>query len=81
LSDTGRQRQLVELARDRPFASVRELQKQLGASAAAVRRDIDTIDEAWNIGTLVTDDGLSYARMLADAGVMVRVASAAGTVQ
>ncbi|TIP69129.1 MAG: ArsR family transcriptional regulator, partial [Mesorhizobium sp.] len=35
------------------------------------------------IGTLVTDDGLSDAdaRMLEDAGVMVRIASASGAVQ
>ena len=46
LSDSGRQRQIVELLRDRPFASVRELQERLGVSAATVRRDIDRIDEA-----------------------------------
>ena len=39
LSDLGRQRQIVELLRDRPFASVRELQERLGVSAATVRRD------------------------------------------
>ncbi|WP_287179614.1 DeoR family transcriptional regulator, partial [Mesorhizobium sp.] len=41
MSDSGRQRQIVELLRDRPFASVRELQERLGVSAATVRRDID----------------------------------------
>ncbi|TPN89790.1 DeoR/GlpR transcriptional regulator [Mesorhizobium sp. CU2] len=46
MSDSGRQRQIVELLRDRPFASVRELQERLGVSAATVRRDIDKIDEA-----------------------------------
>ncbi len=40
-----RQRQIVELLRDRPFASVRELQEQFDVSAATVRRDIDKIDE------------------------------------
>ncbi|TIW81425.1 MAG: ArsR family transcriptional regulator, partial [Mesorhizobium sp.] len=29
MSDFGRQRQIVELLRDRPFASVRELQERL----------------------------------------------------
>jgi len=44
LNDLVRQRQIVELLRDRPFASVRELQERLGVSAATVRRDIDKID-------------------------------------
>jgi DeoR family ulaG and ulaABCDEF operon transcriptional repressor len=83
LSDPRRQRQIVELLRDRPFASVRALQEQLGSSAATVRRDIEEIDEAGDIGTLAADDGLSdaNARMLEEAGVMVRAASAAGAVQ
>jgi DeoR family ulaG and ulaABCDEF operon transcriptional repressor len=45
VSDLVRQRQIIELLRDRPFASVRELQERLGVSAATVRRDIDKIDE------------------------------------
>lgn len=45
MNDLVRQRQIVELLRDRPFASVRELQGRLGVSAATVRRDIDKIDE------------------------------------
>jgi DeoR family transcriptional regulator, ulaG and ulaABCDEF operon transcriptional repressor len=44
--DLVRQQQIVELLRDRPFASVRELQEWLGVSAATVRRDIDKIDES-----------------------------------
>lgn len=40
-----RQRQIVELLRDKPFASVRELQERFGVSAATVRRDIDKMDE------------------------------------
>ena len=51
MSGPRRQRQIVELLRDRPFASVRELQEQLGSSAATVRRDIEKIDEAGDIGT------------------------------
>ncbi|MGN6146388.1 MAG: DeoR family transcriptional regulator, partial [Mesorhizobium sp.] len=46
MNDLARQRQIVELLRDRPFASVRELQERLGVSAATVRRDIDKIDES-----------------------------------
>lgn len=46
MSDLVRQRQIVELLRDRSFASVRELQERLGVSAATVRRDIDKIDES-----------------------------------
>lgn len=45
MSDLVRQRQIIELLRDRPFASVRELQERLGVSAATVRRDIDKLDE------------------------------------
>ncbi|WP_024510965.1 DeoR/GlpR family DNA-binding transcription regulator [Bradyrhizobium sp. ARR65] len=45
MNDLVRQRLIVELLRDRPFASVRELQERLGVSAATVRRDIDKIDE------------------------------------
>ncbi len=46
MNDLVRQRQIVELLRDKPFASVRELQERLGVSAATVRRDIDKIDES-----------------------------------
>jgi DeoR family ulaG and ulaABCDEF operon transcriptional repressor len=46
LNDLVRQRQIIELLRDRSFASVRELQERLGVSAATVRRDIDKIDES-----------------------------------
>ena len=48
MSDSGRQRQIVELLRDRPFASVRELQERLGVSAATVRRDIDKMHKDTN---------------------------------
>lgn len=46
MNDLVRQRQIIELLRDRPFASVRELQEHLGVSAATVRRDIDKIDDS-----------------------------------
>ncbi|AGB44015.1 DeoR/GlpR family DNA-binding transcription regulator [Mesorhizobium sp. ESP6-5] len=65
MSDLGRQRQIVELLRDRPFASVRELQERLGVSAATVRRDIDRIDEAGEArkvyGGISALDGASHA--------------------
>src|SRR3569832_2413116 len=67
LSATGRQRQIVELLRDRPFASVRELQQRLGVSAATVRRDIDKIDEAGEArkvyGGISALDGAAQARI------------------
>ncbi|MFD2053530.1 DeoR/GlpR family DNA-binding transcription regulator [Mesorhizobium calcicola] len=70
MSDSGRQRQIVDLLRDRPFASVRELQERLGVSAATVRRDIDRIDEAGEArkvygGISALDgalQGIAYAR-------------------
>jgi DeoR family ulaG and ulaABCDEF operon transcriptional repressor len=52
VSGPRRQRQIVELLRDRPFASVRELQEQLGSSSATVRRDIEKVGEAGDIGTM-----------------------------
>ncbi|TIW59183.1 MAG: DeoR/GlpR transcriptional regulator, partial [Mesorhizobium sp.] len=61
----------VEILRDRPFASVRELQERLGVSAATVRRDIDKIDGAGEarkvyggISALdgVAQAGIAYAR-------------------
>lgn len=45
MSDFERHQQIVSLLRDRPFASVRDLQEQLGVSASTIRRDIDKIDE------------------------------------
>ncbi|PVB62860.1 DeoR/GlpR family DNA-binding transcription regulator [Labrenzia sp. 011] len=44
MSDLVRRKRIIELLRDRPFASVRDLQKRLGVSAATIRRDIDKID-------------------------------------
>ncbi|MBR2689296.1 MAG: DeoR/GlpR transcriptional regulator [Aquamicrobium sp.] len=46
MNDLVRHRQIIDLLRDRPFASVRELQEQLGVSAATIRRDIDKIDQS-----------------------------------
>ncbi|WP_054312343.1 DeoR/GlpR family DNA-binding transcription regulator [Mesorhizobium sp. 1M-11] len=46
MNDLVRHRQIIELLRDRPFASVRELQERLGVSAATIRRDIDKIDQS-----------------------------------
>jgi len=96
LSDP-RQRQLVKLLRDRPFASVRELQERLGASAATVRRDTDRIDEPGEdrkvYGGVSGFNGaarvsIAYAKLYnencdvaVDAGDMARVALAAGAVQ
>lgn len=46
MSDMHRHKIIVDLLRERPFASVRELQDMLGVSAATVRRDIDRLHEA-----------------------------------
>lgn len=46
MSDLIRQKQIIEILRDRPFASVRDLQERLDVSAATIRRDIDRLDEA-----------------------------------
>ncbi len=34
MSDLSRHKQIIEILRDRPFASVRDLQERLGVSAA-----------------------------------------------
>jgi DeoR family transcriptional regulator, ulaG and ulaABCDEF operon transcriptional repressor len=45
VSDLDRHRIIRDLLKERPFASVRDLQKVLGVSAATVRRDIDKLHE------------------------------------
>jgi DeoR family ulaG and ulaABCDEF operon transcriptional repressor len=40
MTETERQRRVLELLRDRPFASVRDLQSVVDASPATIRRDI-----------------------------------------
>jgi DeoR family ulaG and ulaABCDEF operon transcriptional repressor len=45
VSDADRHRIITDLLRERPFASVRDLQERLGVSAATIRRDIDKLDE------------------------------------
>ncbi|MEO9337668.1 DeoR/GlpR family DNA-binding transcription regulator [Mesorhizobium sp. SB112] len=47
MSDLDRQRIITDVLRERPFASVRDLQEHLGVSAATIRRDIDKLH---NIG-------------------------------
>ncbi len=46
MSDFDRHKAITELLKERPFASVRDLQEVLGVSAATVRRDIDKLDDA-----------------------------------
>lgn len=69
MSDSSRQRQIVELLKDRPFASVRDLQELLGVSAATVRRDIDKIDEAGDArkvyGGISALDGAAHSTVYA----------------
>ncbi|MEZ2128744.1 MULTISPECIES: DeoR/GlpR family DNA-binding transcription regulator [unclassified Sinorhizobium] len=45
MSDSDRHRIITDLLRERPFASVRDLQERLGVSAATIRRDIDKLHE------------------------------------
>ncbi|MCP8893899.1 DeoR/GlpR family DNA-binding transcription regulator [Shinella daejeonensis] len=46
MNDTERHRAIVDLLRETPFASVRELQERLGVSPATIRRDIDKLHES-----------------------------------
>lgn len=45
MSDADRQSIITDLLKERPFASVRDLQELLGVSAATIRRDIDKLHE------------------------------------
>lgn len=45
MSDLDRHRQITDILKERPFASVRDLQEHLGVSAATIRRDIDKLHE------------------------------------
>lgn len=45
MSDADRHRLITDLLKERPFASVRDLQEQLGVSAATIRRDIDKLHD------------------------------------
>jgi DeoR family transcriptional regulator, ulaG and ulaABCDEF operon transcriptional repressor len=45
VSDADRHRVITDLLRERPFASVRDLQERLGVSAATIRRDIDKLHD------------------------------------
>jgi DeoR family ulaG and ulaABCDEF operon transcriptional repressor len=45
VSDFDRHKVITDLLKERPFASVRDLQNVLGVSAATVRRDIDKLHE------------------------------------
>lgn len=45
MSDSDRHKIIVDLLRETPFASVRDLTEVLGVSAATIRRDIDKLHE------------------------------------
>lgn len=65
VSDLDRHRIIRDLLKERPFASVRDLQKLLGVSAATVRRDIDKLHEIGVVrkvyGGISANDGYAYA--------------------
>ena len=45
MNDTERHKAIVDLLRETPFASVRDLQERLGVSPATIRRDIDKLHD------------------------------------
>ncbi|SMC49026.1 DeoR/GlpR family DNA-binding transcription regulator [Rhizobium sp. RU36D] len=45
MNDTERHKAIIDLLRETPFASVRDLQEHLGVSPATIRRDIDKLHE------------------------------------
>lgn len=45
MNDSDRHRLIAEMLRERPFASVRDLQERLRVSPATIRRDIDKLHE------------------------------------
>lgn len=45
MNDTDRHKAIIDLLRETPFASVRDLQERLGVSPATIRRDIDKLHE------------------------------------
>ncbi len=65
MSDLDRHKVIEDLLRERPFASVRDLQEVLGVSAATVRRDIDKLHETGVArkvyGGISAVDGYSHA--------------------
>ncbi|RCS21796.1 DeoR/GlpR transcriptional regulator [Phyllobacterium salinisoli] len=69
MSDADRHRIITDLLKERPFASVRDLQERLGVSAATIRRDIDKLDEIGKArkvyGGISASDGASSNRIAA----------------
>jgi DeoR family ulaG and ulaABCDEF operon transcriptional repressor len=69
LSDADRHKIITDLLRERPFASVRDLQERLGVSAATIRRDIDKLDEIGKArkvyGGISASEGSSPSRIAA----------------
>ncbi len=69
MNDADRHRIITELLKERPFASVRDLQEQLGVSAATIRRDIDKLHEIGKArkvyGGVSASDGASFSRIVA----------------
>lgn len=45
MNDTERHKAIIDLLRETPFASVRDLQEHVGVSPATIRRDIDKLHE------------------------------------
>nr|WP_210317192.1 DeoR/GlpR family DNA-binding transcription regulator [Oryzicola mucosus] len=64
-----RHRIITDLLRERPFASVRDLQEHLGVSAATIRRDIDKLHDTGRVrkvyGGISAHDGQVTDRLSA----------------
>jgi DeoR family ulaG and ulaABCDEF operon transcriptional repressor len=68
VSDLDRHNKIKDILKERPFASVRDLQERLGVSAATIRRDIDKLhenEEARKVyGGVSAKDGLAQSTRL-----------------
>ncbi|WP_420961559.1 DeoR/GlpR family DNA-binding transcription regulator [Brucella sp. IR073] len=69
MNDAERHRIIIDLLKERPFASVRDLQDRLDVSAATIRRDIDKLDAMGKArkvyGGISASEGASSTRVAA----------------
>lgn len=69
LNDADRHTIIIDLLKERPFASVRDLQERLDVSAATIRRDIDKLHEIGKArkvyGGISANEGTSSSRVAA----------------
>jgi DeoR family ulaG and ulaABCDEF operon transcriptional repressor len=69
VNDFDRHHQIIEIVKERPFASVRDLQEMLGVSAATIRRDIDKLHDGGQVrkvyGGISAPEGVASGRLSA----------------